>query len=234
MAAFPRSLVIGPPILLGLILLGVNPGVDLPSAPAVKAPSILLLDTRSSWADRAALSDPASLVLPALGSPPTLPDSAQPDATPFSSYPPLISASPEGTFTIPLRHTLPPASQVDPRALPELEQPLLTLGRRAVVGPPPASGPNCKALSLLGGTTVALLKIDPQDELHKLLSKKDLSFEYPLVFSLAIDAYGLQASPVFLVPTGSQVLDQAANRWVASQPWARLLPAGAYRLEIRP
>lgn len=234
MNAFPRSLVLLVPILLVLVLLGVNPGVRPPAAPTSAAPSVLLLDTRSSWADRAALADPASLILPALGSPPTLSDSAQPDATPFSSYPPLISASPEGTFAVPLRHTLPPASQVDPRSLPELDQPLLTLGRRAVVGPPPASGPNARVVALVGGVSVILLKIDPQDDLHKLLSSNSLSIEYPLIFSLAIDAYGLQAPPVALSPTGSQSLDQAASRWVGNQPWARLLPAGAYQLEIRP
>lgn len=220
--------------LLLLSLLALDPGVRPEGAPRPASPDVRLLESSSSWADRAALADPAPLVLPELGLAPALPDSAQPDATPFAAYPPLLRSSPEGTLQAPLEHTVAPWVLADPRQLPESDQPLRTLGQRPAVAPPPPLGPNCRILRISGQPAVEQLTIAQGEELHKLLSENNLNIDFPLIFTLAIDEFGLQARPVMGSLTGSDKLNQAAIRWVETQAWAARLRPGAYRLEIRP
>lgn len=230
----PRQLALLAPGLLLVALLVLEPGVRPASAPTPAVPDIRLLESRSGWADRAALADPAPLVLPELGPAPALPDSAQPDATPFAVFPALLRSAPASGLTARLDHTVSPWALADPRQLPESEYPLRTLGQRPPVAPPPAIGPNVRLVSLSGGEAIPHWPIESSEELHKQLQSNSLSINYPLVFSLGIDAYGLQARPVMESLSGLDGLDRAAARWVESQPWAARLRPGSYRLEIRP
>lgn len=197
--------------------------------PETPNPDLRLLAEDTPWFDRARLADPASVVLP----PPGLPHAAQrdvvPEAMPFPPVAPDLRSVAEGGLRLPLSR--PNESATAASALPELTQPLLTLGERVARALPPPQSPRLRATAT---DSAAIFEKALEDDFHKTITGIDLSKKNPPVIHLAIDAFGLQARPVLLEGSRSLATDQALLRWAERQAWSSWLPPGAYRIEIVP
>ena len=215
---------------LGLALL--TPGVDAPAAPADPHPSVRLLTPDSPLFDRAQLADPALLVLPPILASVGAGEGAVPEATPFPPVPPDLRSPPGGALRLPLAAEAGQPAGFRPEVLPELTQPLETLGQGIPRSLPPARAPLFRATSLDGRWVIE--RSLESDEEFKSLLENDLGNKSLPVLGLGIDAFGLQAPPVLLTATGNAGQDQALMRWAARQPWTTWLPPGAYRVEIGP
>jgi len=199
-------------------------------------PETLLLPPRSPWVERAELADPANLFLRAPSRLADVPVTAQPEATPFLAYGPDLRTQPgQPLGALP---TTPKASSQTPTALllkPD-SYPLRTLGQVAHATPPTPRRPTCEVISDSGEVVFRLEITDdsPAGSIHKILSISSLTSNKPAEFRMGIDAFGLQAKPFLTVSSGDPSLDQAALGWAVSQPWARRLPPGSYRLRVGP
>lgn len=216
---------------LGLLLALITPVSRTPGRPVGDPlPDLRLLADDSPWLDRARLADPAAVVLPPVpvasgGS------EAIPDAVPFPPVPPDLRSASDGGLRLSLSRPSEPGEEATAATLPELPRPLTTLGERVARGLPT---PRPAQLRAVGSDSGAIFEKSLDDELHKLLSNIDLRKNNPPVFSLGIDAFGLQSLPVLLEGTGNRDVDQGLLRWAARQPWPSWLPPGSYRIEIAP
>lgn len=215
---------------LGLLLALLRPVSRMPEAPPEPPiPGLRLLAEDTPWFDRARLSDPASVVLPPPGTPSGGPRDAVPEAMPFPPVAPDLRSAAEGGLRLPFDR--PNESATTAATLPELSQPLLTLGERVGRALPPPLPPRIRATAT---DSAAVFEKALEVEFHKILSSIDLSQKNPPVLHLAIDAFGLQGRPVLLEGTRNLAADQALLRWAERQAWASWLPPGAYRIEIIP
>ena len=213
-----------------------DPGhVGSPAAQA-SPPTTVLLPPRSAWVDRAELADPAGLFL----RPPLQLDAplvtAQPEATPFLAYGPDLRTQPgQPLATLPI-----PAPATKPDALTLLLQPeknpLRTLGLGLNPQPPEARRGSVEVFSDSGELVISeeLSQGDFANIIHKTFSVNNLKTISPSEFRLGIDAFGQQSPPFLTSPSRLPELDQAALQWVGSQPWAKRLPPGSYRIRIGP
>lgn len=217
--------------LLGLAMLlallrPVSRPVDIP-APSL--PGLRLLAEGAPWLDRARLADPATVILPPLRTTPFGPEAAVPEAMPFPPVAPDLRSSPEGTWKLPITRV--DEVGTSPTSLPELVQPLMTLGERVARALPP---PRTVCIRATATDSSALFEREVEDEIFKTLPINILKNKPHPIFSVAIDAFGQQGSPVLLEGTGDRALDQTLINWASRQPWASWLPPGAYRVEIAP
>lgn len=232
MARSPRRLAWVALLGLAALLALARPRVA-PVAPAVPdpAPAIRVLEEGSPWQDRARLADPAFLVTPPVRLANRGPETSAPEATPFPPFPPDLRSSREGSLQLPLLSSA-ASSLPAPADLPPLAQPLETLGERVPRALPPARPPMLRASASLGGLVIE--RPIEGDEIYKYINNNGLSKSTLPALGLAIDAFGIQGSPILLAGTGDAEADRALLAWAGRQPWAAWLPPGAYRVEIGP
>lgn len=227
------ALAIGLGLFLAILLL-VRP-VHTPSPRLIPSgPTVLALDPRSPWVERATLQEGAGLFMPAVSDDVRSVDAAQPDALPFHAFGPEFRHDPTKPLSLPVASPSARWPSLD-EAFPLLEgRPYASIGQR-----PPGSLPKSRILQICVfsdiNETVTKREIrssDSNTSITKLLQSKDLKTISPLELRLGIDGMGLQSEPYLLRTSGDNDWDREVLSWARGWPWATWLRPGSYRVVI--